>query len=93
MIVRNVLSEAQLLSMTRRLERTLEYQCRLLTLAIGLGGSRVRAKMSEVEGKNGNGTVGSTRAIWKDGARDFRQQAIDCRIIERDYEKLALICI
>ena len=49
--------------------------------------------MSEVEGKNGNGTVGSTRAIWKDGARDFRQQAIDCRIIERDYEKLALICI
>ena len=38
--------------------------------------------MSEVEGKNGNGPVGSTRAVWEEGARDFRRRAIDCRIIE-----------
>ena len=68
--------------MIRRLERTLDYQCRLLTLAVGLSGSRNEAKTSEVEEKNGNGAVGSTRAIWKDGSRDFRRQAIDCRIIE-----------
>ena len=82
MIVHKFLSEAQLLSMIGRLERTLDDQCRLLNLAVALGGSRNEAKTSEFEGQNGNGAIRSTRAMWEDGARDLRRQTISCRIIE-----------